>query len=1041
MSSRIVDIGVGTLSRRPHIKEEPAIDPKTLGFVGSRMALQVLRTDEDRKPRQFATIVRRPWTEELIAAGTDYDKSRYFKRHETDPWLDAVVQSVGTRTSGQPMVYGRLRVRGTGTKGRKAAAEWFRGVVGDPLIKRPAHGFYDKESKTRFRAIVYWADEDLEALLVPMDSNIHCLGDLGITLSGDPKAPKRLKRAMAPHQLMLQFTVVKTEQTPDGMLHTLRHAVLGREFTVLSFDMTTLPQSLVRFVDGMNIVTGFAELFGREWDHHKFTAILPEGLGKGFGHAVPQVEPDVVLFGTKPELRVEGNIAYLGVLDVLHMSRDATLDIQTGVNMGFFSPELAPAEGQYWLKEIQRIRSGVDEAQVRDLDAVLARLDDQNAEKKSFFEPEDHDPSVRAAKLMLESQSMPVLWRRSIQRSLESTTDLTRGRILMTRVMTRLYLCPNLLAFHRTGRPDPSLDELTHANFPQVPKPMHIVCAPDVDEGPLFLVRNPNTTSREAVLVWNVHLGGLRRYRGRGIVFFSFQACELLVRLNGADFDDSVLASTDSRYIARWLTMDYPVTEKLSARADSSRGCLTEWNRTIGDRDITRWTASATNVGGFINDVMLDTLLSGPNRSHAIESIKNGVYWAPKNFSGGDPDEFAKTVVLPYLETYKGDFLNAFEANNSEYVIDWCAMGKGDEKVARTLFDGAKRIHRYTDAMGKRRQNPCYPKTWDVDGKCRIPADRRAKGDYLLVETEVCRSLNALVELRESILEAARRKEWEIARPIPAEVDRQFPSSPLTRRAAGRLRKTWRRLIEQVKQQNGGRLPTGWFSAVAHGEDVQEEISPTDPDYDHRVAEDARAAGQAVEPQYRVIHHEGLQQHYFYVKNSQGQAVPIPLNDRIGMAVEWLRQVYSIDTEDPVLNEDGTTRSFGDGVPNFVLHDYLTALEMCQLTGLVVYVRLDPRARRRLAADGRSVPVRIVTGRINTWVIDNENGLKLGTLANHIRVPDGAYAMSPQGVIVVKKSDESLHSSFKVDQLAKRAAGAVDEVGADFEDDDDPYAF
>ena len=83
-------------------------------------------------------------------------------------------------------------------------------------------------------------------------------------------------------------------------------------------------------------------------------------------------------------------------------------------------------------------------------------------------------------------------------------------------------------------------------------------------------------------------------------------------------------------------------------------------------------------------------------------------------------------------------------------------------------------------------------------------------------------------------------------------------------------------------------------------------------------------------------------------------------------------------------------------MPNFVLHDYLTALEMSQLTGLVVYVKLDPRARRRLAADGRSVPVRIVMGRINTWVIDRENGLKLGTIAKHIEVPDGVYVMSPR---------------------------------------------
>ncbi len=1039
MSHHLIDVDVSTLAHPTHIKEESVIDPKTLGFAESRMAIQVLRTDEDQESGQFVTIVRRPWTDDMMAAGTHYDQRCHFLAHETDPWLDALVQAVGTRSSGQPMVYGRLRVHGTGAKGRQAAADWFRGVVGDPLVRRPAHGFYDRGSKTRFRAIFYWADEDVEALLVPMDSNIHRLGDLGITLSGDPKAPKRLKRAMAPHKVMFQFTVVKTEQTPDGMLHTLRHEVLGREFTVLSFDMTTLPPSLVRFVDGMNVVNLYSRLFGREWDHHKFTAILPEGLGKGFGHAVPQVEPDVVLFGAKPELRIEGTIAYFGVLDLLHLGRDATLDLQTGANMGFFDPALAPAEGEHWMNEIQRIRFGVDEAEVRDLDAVLARLDDQKAEKTPFFEPDDQDPSARAAKLMLETQSMPVLWRRSIQRSLENTTDLARGRILMTRVMTRLHLCPNLLAFRPSGRPDASLDDLTHANFPHVPADSHIVCAWDLDEGPLFLVRNPNTTCREAILVWNVHLGGLKRYRGRGLVLFSVAACELLPRLNGADFDDSVLATTDSRYIAKWLTLDYPVTEKLAAPTGASGAYPAAWNRTQGDRDITRWASSMATVGSFINDVMLDTLLSGTNRLHAIQSIKDSAYWAPRNFSGGDPHLFANQVVLPYLEA-KPDFVDALEANNSEYVIDWYSMRKGDDEVARVLIDGATRVHRFKDAAGKRHPIPCYPMTWDMDGKCRIPPDRKAKGDYLLVETEVCRSLNALVELRERILEAARRKEWEIARPLPAEVDRLFPSSPLTRRAAGSLRKTWRRLIEQVKEQNGGRLPKGWFSAVTDGEDLQEEIAPADPAYDHRVAEDARAAGQAVEPQYRLVRREGLRTHYFYRKDGHGQVTSVPLNDRIGIAVEWLRRVYSVDTEDPVFNEAGTTRSFGDGVPNYVLHDYMTALEWCGLTGLVVYVKLDPRARRRLATHGRSVPVRIVVGRINTWVIDHGNGLKLGTIAKHVEVPDGAYLMSPRGVIVVKESDESLHSRFKADQLAKRTAGVVDEVDADSEDANDPYA-
>ena len=167
-----------------------------------------------------------------------------------------------------------------------------------------------------------------------------------------------------------------------------------------------------------------------------------------------------------------------------------------------------------------------------------------------------------------------------------------------------------------------------------------------------------------------------------------------------------------------------------------------------------------------------------------------------------------------------------------------------------------------------------------------------------------------------------------------------------------------------------------------------------------------RLRGRPARPSNRstgLIHYEGLRESYFHMKDSRGQVGPIPLNDRIGIAVEWLRQVYSVNTEDPVLNEDGTTRSFGDGVPNYVLHDYLTALEMCQLTGLVVFVQLDPRARRRLVANRRSVPVRIVAGRINTWVIDADNGLRVGRIAKHVQVQDGAYTMSAQGVVVVKR--------------------------------------
>jgi len=89
---------------------------------------------------------------------------------------------------------------------------------------------------------------------------------------------------------MLQFTVVKTEQTPDGVLYTLKHAMLDRDVTVLSFDMSTLSPYLVRAVDGMNIVNLFARLFGREYAHLKFTACYPKS-GQGLRACERLVDP------------------------------------------------------------------------------------------------------------------------------------------------------------------------------------------------------------------------------------------------------------------------------------------------------------------------------------------------------------------------------------------------------------------------------------------------------------------------------------------------------------------------------------------------------------------------------------------------------------------------------------------------------------------------------------------------------------------------------------------------------------------------------
>jgi hypothetical protein len=225
---------------------------------------------------------------------------------------------------------------------------------------------------------------------------------------------------------------------------------------------------------------------------------------------------------------------------------------------------------------------------------------------------------------------------------------------------------------------------------------------------------------------------------------------------------------------------------------------------------------------------------------------------------------------------------------------------------------------------------------------------------------------------------------------------------------------------EDLRAEAAGKaLPEDAYKMLAHGYRESVELTPTDAGFDV-------AKAMAGTRQERIVEHLGLIHEYFYMEDGS----PIDRDTRISTAVEIYRQIYSKLT-DPVEGEDGFTRSFGDGVPDFILHDFMTACEQAEATGLVVYVRLNGYAKDRLE---EPVSVKAINGRISRKV----DGRDLGTCRNLI---DGSYTMSPKGVIVVYESHPELQSSFKVDQTARLVAGQVDGSDADDVFDADAFSF
>jgi hypothetical protein len=136
---------------------------------------------------------------------------------------------------------------------------------------------------------------------------------------------------------------------------------------------------------------------------------------------------------------------------------------------------------------------------------------------------------------------------------------------------------------------------------------------------------------------------------------------------------------------------------------------------------------------------------------------------------------------------------------------------------------------------------------------------------------------------------------------------------------------------------------------------------------------------------------------------------PWSVETRRKLGIHWLNSVYTRNA-DPLIGDDNFTQSVGDGVPNFILDDVLSAEEDLGLTGWVAFVDLNGYAKRRLR---QPVAVKVFGGS----VLHRSNDRLLSRTPD-LTIPNGSYMMSPKGVIHVYESVPELHSNYKSAQVA-----------------------
>jgi hypothetical protein len=460
-------------------------------------------------------------------------------------------------------------------------------------------------------------------------------------------------------------------------------------------------------------------------------------------------------------------------------------DLQTITNAGFFEEDLCVKYGLEVMDERAKILFGDDEDAITDYFATLVNVSDDA--RRDLDMPKPEWALVRAMKLQHESKTLPVLYRRIFKHGFQDSLDITRGRI-PTKGAIRVYARPNPLVMLPNGMPDFSLDTLGGER-----EGLPTVCVPDMPEGPVLIGRNPNTNSTEMALVYNISIPELMESKGQGWCFFGANAGDILGKLNGGDMDDNLFAIQDPRFIAKWRTMVYPVQPKLavkvrdvSAFAKVNRekwlGIGDEWNFNCFAQQLKEFTEYSESLGSFINNGWLDTLLSGDHRVTIGDCLANGTYTAPDNFTAPSryeltqllPAELAKIVPFDYEPTLdwfvyvaslvnaaKPDFICARAMSNSDLVIDYTRMQKGDKLTVMSLFAEAK------EAL----KTMVFP----ISFADRMPRDRKTAGNYLLVETKLCKMLKTLNLRRDQLLEESRQVEHMIKRPLATKLLTAYP--------------------------------------------------------------------------------------------------------------------------------------------------------------------------------------------------------------------------------------------------------------------------
>jgi hypothetical protein len=294
------------------------------------------------------------------------------------------------------------------------------------------------------------------------------------------------------------------------------------------------------------------------------------------------------------------------------------------------------------------------------------------------------------------------------------------------------------------------------------------------------------------------------------------------------------------------------------------------------------------------------------------------------------------------------------------------------------------------------------PQSWTIGGKRkkgddrpegRITAKRLEAQDFVLAPSLVCVTLQQINIEAALLQDAMREEEWFMVEPIPAALDMYFP------RHKNYLEDAYRAIAEELRSF----WAEEWTGVIAR----QAELKLTGK---------KREEDSAVQRK-RITDH---------IKAELGQYADAPEIQQ-AIVVEIARQTYRRRHTEARLNQDGTKRSYPDGLlwNKYVGNIYIDALKEAGLTGLYVPVHFD---RWSAALKNTTCEVEIMNYGL---VRRPEDNFLVGHVGGNDPIRPGVYQMQYGLICVQAPSEELIRSSNQVLEeqiLAGNPNGKEEEV-------------